>query len=299
MTFEQLEAFLAAAEQNTFFDAAELLHISQSALSKQIIKLETELGVALFDRRHRHACLNDAGEEFYREALALHRQYLRMRTRMRRYQKSCGHTLVVGTLPILSQYGLTELLSDFSKQNPDIQLVLEEVEEPALMQGLSRGRFDCAIARESLLDAALYEMLPLAHDELVAILPASHPLLETNVPSSLSISQLAEADFLLMHRHTAVYLQCMQMFHAASINPRILRHARPESILGAVAVGEGVGLLPKSSLGLFKHQNIAAVSLSPAVLLPVVLAKPRLEKDTAAMKRLAEFIGSAPYQLIP
>ncbi len=206
---------------------------------------------------------------------------------------------MIGTLPILSQYGLTELLSDFSKQNPDIQLVLEEVEEPALMQGLSRGRFDCAIARESLLDAALYEMLPLAHDELVAILPASHPLLETNVPSSLSISQLAEADFLLMHRHTAVYLQCMQMFHAASINPRILRHARPESILGAVAVGEGVGLLPKSSLGLFKHQNIATVSLSPAVLLPVVLAKPRLEKDTAAMKRLAEFIGNAPYQLIP
>ena len=49
MTFDQIQYFIAIAECNTYFDAAEELNISQSALSKQIIKLEKELGVALLD----------------------------------------------------------------------------------------------------------------------------------------------------------------------------------------------------------------------------------------------------------
>lgn len=53
MTFDQIQYFIAIAECNTYFDAAEELNISQSALSKQIIKLEKELGVTLLDRSRR------------------------------------------------------------------------------------------------------------------------------------------------------------------------------------------------------------------------------------------------------
>ena len=55
MTFDQIQYFIAIAECNTYFDAAEELNISQSALSKQIIKLEKELGVTLLDRSRRKA----------------------------------------------------------------------------------------------------------------------------------------------------------------------------------------------------------------------------------------------------
>lgn len=71
MTFEQLEAFVAVTEYDTLFDAAEALHISQSALSKQIQKLEKELDLLLLDRTHRRACLTPAGEQFSREAKIL------------------------------------------------------------------------------------------------------------------------------------------------------------------------------------------------------------------------------------
>ncbi len=53
MTFEQLECFIYAVQENTFFDAAEALHITQSSLSKQIKKMEQELGIQLFDRSKR------------------------------------------------------------------------------------------------------------------------------------------------------------------------------------------------------------------------------------------------------
>ena len=64
MTFEQLECFIYAVQENTFFDAAEALHITQSSLSKQIKKMEQELGIQLFDRSKRSAVLTQAGEFF-------------------------------------------------------------------------------------------------------------------------------------------------------------------------------------------------------------------------------------------
>ena len=61
MTFEQLDYFIAAVQCDTFLDAAETLHISQSALSKQIMKLEKELDIQLWDRSRRSAVLTEAG----------------------------------------------------------------------------------------------------------------------------------------------------------------------------------------------------------------------------------------------
>ena len=73
MTFEQIDYFICAAQSRTFFDAAEAMHISQSALSKQIMKLEKELDLVLWDRNKRSAVLTPAGEFFYKEALKISR----------------------------------------------------------------------------------------------------------------------------------------------------------------------------------------------------------------------------------
>ena len=142
MTFEQLEYFLAAARAETFFDAAESLHITQSALSKHIMKLEKELNVRLFDRSRRSAVLTDAGREFLKEAGDLFHRYRAMRKRMQAFEDVSERTLRIGTLPFLSQYGLTGLFKDFSAAHPEIRLLLEEVEEIDLLSGFSSGRYD-------------------------------------------------------------------------------------------------------------------------------------------------------------
>ena len=71
MTFEQLSYFIAIVENDTFFDAACEMNISQSSLSKQIMKLEKELDLTLFDRTTRSATLTQAGEFFYNESKQL------------------------------------------------------------------------------------------------------------------------------------------------------------------------------------------------------------------------------------
>ena len=147
MTFDQIQYFIAIAECNTYFDAAEELNISQSALSKQIIKLEKELGVTLLDRSRRKASLTPAGETFYQDALALRRQYEIMTGHMKKYKIPIENKneLRIGTLPILTQYGLTAHFRQFTKSHPDISLILDEVEENDLKKGLLSGQYDLII----------------------------------------------------------------------------------------------------------------------------------------------------------
>ena len=128
MTFEQLDYFIADVQCDTFLDAAETLHISQSALSKHIMKLEKELDIQLWDRSRRSAVLTEAGHMFYEEALNLSKEYRRTLFRISEFKEKAGQRLSIGTLPILSQYHLTAMLKDFADSHPLIHVFLEEVE---------------------------------------------------------------------------------------------------------------------------------------------------------------------------
>ena len=256
MTFDQIQYFIAIAECNTYFDAAEELNISQSALSKQIIKLEKELGVTLLDRSRRKASLTPAGETFYQDALALRRQYEIMTGHMKKYKIPMGNKneLRIGTLPILTQYGLTAHFRQFTESHPDIHLILDEVEENDLKKGLLSSQYDLIICREQMIaDQSDISSVYLADDELVTVLPVGHPL-----DGPVSLSALADESFILMNRYTSVY--------------QILRTGRVESIISAVAIGEGVSLLPYSNFKLFHHEHVKTLPLTPPVKLPVVIA---------------------------
>ena len=270
MTFDQIQYFIAIAECNTYFDAAEELNISQSALSKQIIKLEKELGVALLDRSRRKASLTPAGETFYQDALALRRQYEIMNRHMKKYQIFTGNKkeLRVGTLPILTQYGLPAHFRQYTETHPAIHLILDEVEENDLKKGLLSSQYDLIICREQMIaDQSDISSVYLADDELVTVLPVGHPL-----DGPVSLSALADESFILMNRYTSVYQICQALFANVPVHPQILRTGRVESIISAVAIGEGVSLLPYSNFKLFHHEHVKTLPLTPPVKLPVVIA---------------------------
>ncbi|MGN0477958.1 MAG: LysR family transcriptional regulator [Hominenteromicrobium sp.] len=289
MTFEQLEAFLAAAQAETFLDAAETLHISQSALSKQIMKLEKELDLRLFDRSRRSASLNDAGRAFQSEAQRLLTQYRAAMRRMELFRADGRETLHVGTLPVLAQYRLTGRLRDFAEAYPGVRLALEELEEQALLDGLEQRRFDVIIARKPMLDMHRHRFFPLAGDRLAAVLPAEHPLARG---SAVSVEALRNERLILMHPYTSIYRVCTAAFRKAGIEPRISRTARMESIIGAVAEGEGISLLPQSSFELFQHAGLAAVPLDPPPEITIGLACRRSDAVAPAAAAFLRVLGA-------
>lgn len=289
MTFDQIRYFKAVVENTTFLNAAESLNISQSALSKQIINLEKELEVKLLDRSRRSSSLTDAGRAFYRHALKIGQDYEALISDLSAYRKEETSVLKIGTLPFLPQYNLTTRLKVFQEQFPGIQLILDEVEENQLKEGLDRASYDIVLTRASLTDNTRYENYPVAIDELVLVVPLSHPLSEKK---QADLDHLYDESFILMNTYTAIYKICMELFKSRGLNPHVIRNARVESIISAVSIGEGISLLARSNLGVFHHDNIAAVSLSPRVSLPVVLTKLGRKETTAAMKAFIKFLSS-------
>lgn len=281
MTFDQLQCFIASVEEKTFLDAAHSLYISQSSLSKQIMKLEQELGVMLWDRSRRKAGLTEAGNIFYQDALILLKQYSQARNRLDRFRTESQLTLSVGTLPILTQYQLTPGFRDFQAAHPGIRLSLHEVEELELMEGFEKGIYDLVIGREAMFYGANCQTQLIAGDQLAAVLDSSHPLA---FRSSLCLEELKDEDFIFMNPYTSIYNLCVIRCREAGFSPRILRTARVESILSAVLIGEGISLLAGNSVRIFKPEHIAVIPLTPKIPLPVVLARHKERPVTRAME---------------
>ena len=202
MTLEQIDYFICAAQSRTFFDAAETMHISQSSLSKQIMKLEKELELTLWDRSKRTAVLTPAGEFFYKEALKISRQYHRSMKAVSHFKDSESKVLHIGTLPFLSQYHLTSVIHSFCDTHPEFSFSLKEVEDQELLSGLEKDLFDLIFARKHMLDLNLYTFHVLTEDRLVAVFPKNHP---SASKKTVSLTELKRETFILMPPHTSIY----------------------------------------------------------------------------------------------
>ncbi|MFR2886888.1 MAG: LysR family transcriptional regulator [Clostridium butyricum] len=287
MTFEQLKYFIAIVENGTYFNASESLHISQSNLSKQIIKLEKELNIDLFDRRLRSASLTDAGRLFYNDAIILINQYNIALNNISNYKKFNDEKLHIGTLPIQTQYNLTSIFNEFKKDNPEINLTIDEVEDEKLLEGIKMDEYHIILARENMLNPKYYDIYPIAKDELVVVLPLGHKLSKC---SQLNFNQLSGENFILMNPYTYIYQLCMNIIEEYSISANVVRTARTESIIGAVALNEGISLLPKKNIEIFHHKNLVTVPLNHNIELSVIAAKKKTRANTPALNKLIKFI---------
>lgn len=291
MTFEQLNCFIKAVEEDTFFDAAEALHTTQSTLSKQIMKLEKELNLSLFDRSKRSAVLTPSGSEFYKQALLLYQQYEAMLQKMEAYHTSRKQELRVGILPIQAQYQLTSRINLFTDSYPEYHVFIEEAEDEELLSGLNSSQYDMIIARENLVSDSHFQKYPLAEDELVALLPSDHPLSSSHTLTLLSI---ADEHLFLMPRHTSIYRQCINEFMKWGIVPKTITNGRTETLINAVELGQGISLMPKTNLKLFTHQHLSAISIEPHIPLRIVLAWKKERKITLAMKHFIDTLIPSP-----
>jgi LysR family glycine cleavage system transcriptional activator len=117
-----LKSFEAAARHLSFTKAGQELHLSQSAISRQIQMLESQLGVPLFHRRVRSLLLTDAGQAYYREIAEVLQRLREATARLSRTQPD-GAVTVTTTLTFASLW-LVPRLSDFQGKHPEIPVHL-------------------------------------------------------------------------------------------------------------------------------------------------------------------------------
>src|SRR5579859_7286141 len=167
-----LRYFVAVADAGTFTEAAEVLHVSQPALSQQIKKLEGELGFALFQRGTRRVTLTPRGRDLISSA----RQVIDAAETYRSHARD----LVGGTRELTIGYraaheAIRSVVDAFRAERPDIDVKLRQYPMAATHAGLDAGDVDLAVLR---LPVVLHDLetLALYSEPRVALVPAGHTL---------------------------------------------------------------------------------------------------------------------------
>ena len=141
----QIRYFQAVVRNNSFSEAAEECHISQSAISQQVQALERELGFDLLERKNRKFSLTPAGEHFYKKSLVLIADYERMCQESRRLAIADRAMLKIGYLRCYSGQEFHLALGEFSAKYPDVAVKIEYGNHEELYGLLKTGGVDIVL----------------------------------------------------------------------------------------------------------------------------------------------------------
>ena len=290
MELKQVTYFLTVAELGSFSAAADHLYISQSSLSKQIMALEKELGIELFDRSKRNIVLTEAGATFRKHAQRLNDEYKEMLANLKEYKRAPSLSIVA--IPVIAQYGITSYIAQFQSAFPNIQLMLEEREASTILPALNDHQFDLAFVRDNYLDVEQYHVLEVDRDKFMVTLSVKHPLATR---TSISLSELANENFIMFDKGTIVHELAVDVCRQAGFVPRIFYASlRVESILGLVASQSGIALIMEKIFQYHKHPDVIAIPMRENVESKIVLVYPRGKKLSIPAKNFWEFIREYP-----
>lgn len=194
----QIRYFQAVIQNNSFSEAAEECHISQSAISQQIQALERELGVSLLERKNRKFSLTPAGEHFYKKSLVLIADYERMCQDVKQLSKEKQSTLVIGYLRCYSGQEFHLALEEFSEKHPEVSIKIEYGNHEELYEQLRTGRADIVLndQRRAFSDQYVNLILTVGSEYIeissrnpIAALPSVTPRELKNIPCILVSSK--------------------------------------------------------------------------------------------------------------
>ncbi len=282
MNRNHLALFQAVAQAGSISGAAAAVRVSQPAVSRQIAELETELGVRLLDRLPRGCRLTEAGTILAGYAArwqSLEKDAARAIEEFRGLKRG---RLSVGASLTIGGYLLPEMLAEFHRRQPEIELQVEIGNTEHVQQALLAGTIELGMT-EGPLAADELESTVFFQDELVAVAPPDHPLLRKGI---VTVRELGREPMILREEGSGTRAVVERALHRKGIAVQpVLSLASPEAIKNAVAAGLGVaivsrlivaaevragslGIVPVADLSILRPlhlQRLRGRSLSPAL----------------------------------
>ncbi|MBV7572500.1 LysR family transcriptional regulator [Pseudomonas sp. PDM32] len=285
MTLTQLEIFSLVAELHGFTPAANRLGISQSAVSHALKSLEQELGVELLRRHQTRVEPSDIGQQLLLRARAMLGLANTLRQEAADARGMKRGTLRIGSFGPTSSIKLLPLiLQQYRAAHPGIEVHIDEGPDRQVLQWLEERRIDIGFV---VLPEERFDTVALIEDQMVALLPADHPL---TVHDSLSLKDLCDVPFVLTEAGSSELVS--RLFTAARLTPNIrYRCSQLMSTLDVVARGDGVTVVAEGSLPHQSDSRYVKKPLSPTVARQVglaVLDRRQASPATLAFIKLAQ-----------
>jgi len=199
MLLRQIEYFQAVIENGNFYEAAEQCHVSQSAISQQIKKLEEELDVKLLERHNRTFSLTPAGEHFYRKSLVITSDIAQMLRETKRIAANDNKLLRIGYYKGYNGNELSEAISLFSEKYPAVDVQISVGSHEELYHAMENGVIDLSLNDQRRAFSDAYNNMVLAKSTLYIEISTKNPL--SKLPC-LEITDLKNTPCILVMNQT-------------------------------------------------------------------------------------------------
>ena len=249
MDLSAYKAFIAVAEYGTFSKAAEVLYITQPAVSKRIALLEDQLGRQLFDRVGKRIMLNEAG----RALLPVAKRIMQEVTESQRVIDNLSGD-VSGHLSLVTSHhiGLRRLpntLKNYAELYPQVRLDLAFMDSENACQKIEQGNYELGVVTLPLTKPKRLKLTPLWNDPLTIAVAPDHPLVKAANQQSISLNELAKHSAILpaigTYTRTVIEKPVVQKHGALDV---ILETNYLETIRMMVSIGLGWSALPRAML---------------------------------------------------
>ena len=282
MELRQLEYFQMASRLRNITRAAERLRVSQPNITVAIKKLETELGIQLFDRSQKQLALTPEGEVFLsRIELAL-RNIQDAVLEVNDYKQLQKGTIKIGIPPMMGAYLFPKIFSSFQRQYSHLDVYLYEEGSMTIRSQLERDELDFGIIIISDTAPPL-QVLPMSRNQLMVCVPSNSLLAAKD---SISARDIEASDIIMLKEGSYLRELIHQKMVSANITPNIMLESNQViTIKGLVSNGVGIAFL--LDFVAEDSPGIRALPLEEPVFVDIGLA---WKKDRYVSKAAQSFI---------
>ena len=292
MKLSQLRTFLETVRRGGFAEAARSMGVSQPAVTRQIQRLESELGVRLLRRAEGPVTPTPAGNQvqlFAEHVLAEHEALME---RLRPFHDGVGGTLRIAASTTPGEFLAPRLLVLFAQRYPDVTSVLDVTDSQRVIDALAEGKCDAGFTGVAPQRPHL-SVERVAADEIVLIAPAAHRLAKRR---RIKIDDLDGETLIAREAGSGTMESVKRSLHEAGLELPTMRTAMQlgtsNAVLQAVRAGLGLGFVTAQALEgeLHDHHGVRALSIAGVSLvrdLYMVYRSDRL--DVSVVRAFVEF----------
>jgi DNA-binding transcriptional LysR family regulator len=292
LSLRQIEAFRATMQAGTVVAAAQLLSVTQPAVSRLLALLELRIGFALFERRGRRLLPTAEAQQLFREVERLQLGVERLAHVALDIRMQRAGALRLAVLPAIAQWLAPRVATRFLAPRPGVRLFLDSLPSRQIAELVATHQYDVGVVEMPVLQSTL-EIELIEGIETVAVLPAGHRLA---AQTRISARDLAGERLVLLSHHSLQRHRLEDWFARRRVTPNIVVETPQSTIACAlVAAGAGVTLVSRVAAGSYTGASGAVVirrlservTTDLALIYPVIGARAQLV-DVFAQELRAE-----------
>lgn len=283
MNIQKYMAFVSTVEHGSFTKAAEMLHYSQSGISRMITDLEKEWGVSILERGRSGVRLTSDGLTLLPYAKSVCEEYRKLQTQVEELNGLQSGLIRIGTFSSTATHWLPNIIKEFQKDYPNIDYELLLGDYMEIENWILEGRVDCGFLRLPTIPEL--ETFFLEQDKLLVVLPENHPLANCDY---FPAEALNDYPFMLLEKGAKADVS--EIFEECGVSPNVHFTTWDDyAIMSMVESGLGISILPQLILQRVPY-HIVTKELEVPAYRKIGLAVRDKKSMSLAVKRFLDYV---------